>query len=65
MEFETVAFFEKIDTSGFLVSIEKRVKPLLVKSKVLKKLICTFSVASKASGWSAMERICDSHLFKE
>ncbi|GAE30343.1 hypothetical protein JCM9152_1748 [Halalkalibacter hemicellulosilyticusJCM 9152] len=45
----TVAYFEKPDTSGFFVSGEQRVKPLLVKSKVLKKLIFTFSVASHAT----------------
>ncbi|MCK0472514.1 hypothetical protein [Halalkalibacter sp. APA_J-10(15)] len=43
---EAVACFKNIDTSGCVVSIEQRVKPLLVKSKVLKELIRTFSVAS-------------------
>ncbi|GAE28955.1 hypothetical protein JCM9152_293 [Halalkalibacter hemicellulosilyticusJCM 9152] len=42
----TVSYFEKLDTSGFFVSSEQRVKPLLIISKVLKKLIFTFSVAS-------------------
>ncbi|GAE31907.1 hypothetical protein [Halalkalibacter hemicellulosilyticus] len=42
---ETVACFE-LHTSGFLVSSEQRVKPLPVKSTVLKKLIYAFSVVS-------------------
>ncbi|WP_247101819.1 hypothetical protein [Halalkalibacter sp. APA_J-10(15)] len=47
---ETVVCFEKLDTSGFLVSSEQRLKPLLIKIKVLKKSISTFSVASFGRG---------------